>query len=66
MAAGLAGALDREKKRSDGALTDMWRGWRATATQDRRLWFHPADFPIIARHSGDTRTTEACKPQRTL
>jgi hypothetical protein len=24
----------------------MLTGWRATETRDRRLWFHPADYPV--------------------
>ena len=40
-------ALERERKRFDGVLVDQWRsGWRATETKDRRLWFHPADYPV--------------------
>jgi hypothetical protein len=40
-------ALEREKKRFDGTLTNTRRGgWRATETKDGRLWFHPGDFPV--------------------
>jgi hypothetical protein len=40
-------ALERERKRFGGVLVDQWRGgWRATETKNRRLWFHPADYPV--------------------
>jgi DnaJ-like protein len=42
-------AMDRERKRFDGVLvtTPTGRGgWRTTETEGRRLWFHPADFPV--------------------
>lgn len=38
-------AYDREKKRFDGIPVSHRGGWRATE-KDRRLWFHPADFPV--------------------
>jgi hypothetical protein len=38
-------ALDRQRKQFNATLIDKG-GWRATETQDRRLWFHPADFPM--------------------
>jgi hypothetical protein len=43
-----AKALTREEKRFDGVLYSMRsrEGWRATETKDRRLWFHPADYPV--------------------
>ena len=33
------------RDRFDGCLVSNG-GWRATETKDRRLWFHPADFPV--------------------
>ncbi|MFZ0020061.1 MAG: J domain-containing protein, partial [Acetobacteraceae bacterium] len=39
-------AWKREYDRLNGALLGRNRGWRATETKDRRLWFHPADYPV--------------------
>jgi hypothetical protein len=39
-------ACERERKRSGDALFNRRGGWRATETKDRRLWFHPADYPV--------------------
>jgi hypothetical protein len=37
--------LSRERKRFGGVLIEDG-GWRSTETKDRRLWFHPADYPV--------------------
>lgn len=39
-------AWKREYDRLNGALLGRNCGWRATETKDRRLWFHPADYPV--------------------
>jgi hypothetical protein len=43
-------ALEREAARFDGVLLHGLKqknpGWRTTETRDRRLWFHPADYPV--------------------
>jgi hypothetical protein len=38
--------MDRERKCFDGVLVAAGHGWRTTETKDRRLWFHPADYPV--------------------
>lgn len=38
-------AMQREKDRFDGTLVNRG-GWGATETKDRRLWFHPTNFPV--------------------
>jgi hypothetical protein len=40
------GTLERERHRFDGALVELNGGWRTTETKDRRLWFHPANYPV--------------------
>jgi len=37
-------AWQRERGRSEGLFRRG--GWRATETKERRLWFHPADYPV--------------------
>ena len=42
--------LKQEEDRFRGVLVPSLThpGWRTTETKDRRLWFHPADYPVRA------------------
>ena len=46
--------LERERGRCKALFADFRSaGWRTTETKDRRLWFHPADYPGTGLGSRD-------------